>query len=245
MKFRRAGDGHDPWLLREQPGEGHLRGRRLLLVADALEQVDEGLILAHRFGSEARESLAEIAVGELGVLGHRARQETAAERAEGDETDAELFARGEDAVGFDPARPQRIFVLQRRDRLHGVRAADGLGTRLGHTEMPDLARGDELLDRAGHVLDRHVRVDPMLVEQVDEVEAEPLQRGVGHASDILGPAVHAVRLAVGKGEAELGSDHHAVAHGLERFADNLLVGERAVGFGGVEESDATFHRLAE
>ena len=39
-------------------------------------------------------------------------------------------------------------------------------------------------------------------------------------------------------EAELGRDHHLIANGRERFADELLVGERTVRLGGVEERDA-------
>ena len=46
-------------------------------------------------------------------------------------------------------------------------AADGLHAGLRKTEVLDLAFGDQLLDGAGDVLDRHVRVDPVLVEQVD------------------------------------------------------------------------------
>src|SRR3954452_12835176 len=40
-----------------------------------------------------------------------------------------LLAGLEDAVRLRPARPQRVLVLERGDRLHGVRAADGPRTR--------------------------------------------------------------------------------------------------------------------
>ena len=68
-----------------------------------------------------------------------------------------------------------------------------------------------------------------------------LQRGLGDLLDVLGPAVHAAlpgldaRVEV---EAELGGDHDLVADRRERLADQLLVRERAVGLGGVEEGDA-------
>ena len=80
------------------------------------------------------------------------------------------------SLGLAP--PQRIFALQGGNGLHGVGAADRLDAGLGQAEMLDLAFRDQLLDRAGHVLDRHVRVDPVLVEQVDRLDAEPLQRAV-------------------------------------------------------------------
>ena len=56
--------------------------------------------------------------------------------------------------------------------LDGVGAADGRGAGLGQAEVPDLAGRDELLDRAGDVLDGHLRVDAVLVEQVDDVGAK-------------------------------------------------------------------------
>jgi hypothetical protein len=43
-----------------------------------------------------------------------------------------------------------------------VRAPDGLDAGLGQAEVLDLPIGDELLDGAGDVLDRGLRVDPVL-----------------------------------------------------------------------------------
>jgi hypothetical protein len=40
MQLGAAGNRHDPRLLRQQPGERDLRGRRLLLACDALQQID-------------------------------------------------------------------------------------------------------------------------------------------------------------------------------------------------------------
>ena len=50
------------------------------------------------------------------------------------------------------------------------------GSRLRDAEVLHLAGLDEFLDRARHVLDRHLGVDPMLVVEVDGLDAEPLQR---------------------------------------------------------------------
>ena len=60
-------------------------------------------------------------------------------------------------------------------------AADRLRARLRQAEVPDLAFRDQLPDGAGDVLDRHVRVDAVLVEQVDAIGPQPLQRRVGDA----------------------------------------------------------------
>ena len=139
-------------------------------------------------------------------------------------------------------------LCTRRDRLHRVGAADGRGAGLGQAEVLHLARVDQLLDRAGDVLDRHVGVDPVLVEQVDRgrsaaAAARP-RRPAGCARAGCRPRRAACRRRIDV-EAELGGDHHLVADRRQRLADQLLVGERAVDLGGVEERDAAVDRGAD
>src|SRR5204863_4311645 len=104
VQLRRAGDRDDPRLLREQPGERDLRGRRVLPLSDALEEVDERAVRRPRAGvGEARHGVAKVAALELGALVDRAGEEPLAERAERDEADAELLERGQDrALRFAP-----------------------------------------------------------------------------------------------------------------------------------------------
>jgi hypothetical protein len=71
MQLRRAGDRHDPRLLRQQPGERDLRRGCLLFVGNALEQVNERLVFLHRLRREARKNLAEVIFAEFGFLRHR------------------------------------------------------------------------------------------------------------------------------------------------------------------------------
>ena len=108
---------------------------------------------------------------------------------------------------------------------------------------------DQFLHRTGHVLDRHVGIDAVLVEQVDGLDPEPLERALGRLLDVLRPAVQA-RLArplvvSAQVEPELGGDHHLLAERGERFADEFLVRERAVHLGGVEERHPAVHRRVE
>ena len=119
-------------------------------------------------------------------------------------------------------------------------AADGVGTGFGEPEVGDLAGGDEVLDGAGDVLDRDGRVDTVLVEQVDALDAESLQRAVDGLADVVRPAVEAATFSGLWVEAppELGGDDDLVADRTECFTDECLVGERAVDLGGVEERDA-------
>ena len=126
-------------------------------------------------------------------------------------------------------------------------AADGLRARLRQAEVTDLALGYQLAHCPGDVLDGDVGVDAVLVEQVDPVGLQPLERRVGHVPDVFRPAVEAAALA-GAGvdvETELGRYHDLIAYRGEGLADEFLVGERPVGFGGVEEGDTLVGRGAD
>jgi len=107
--------------------------------------------------------------------------------------------------------------------------------------MPDLALPDQVFHRAGDVLDRHVRVDAVLIEQIDDAGLEPLERGLRDLFDVLRPAIQAALLACARidVEAETGCDHDLLADRGKRLAHQFLVGERAVDFGGVEKRNAT------
>ena len=112
-----------------------------------------------------------------------AGQEALAKRTERHKTDPQFLEGGQD-VRFDIAEPQRIFALQRGDRLYGVGAADGFGARLRQAEMLDLALGDQLLDRSGHLLDWKFGVGAVLIEQIDRFQAQPFQRAVDGLADL-------------------------------------------------------------
>ena len=129
-------------------------------------------------------------------------------------------------------------------RLHGVGAADRAGGRLGHSVVLDLASIDQRLDRAGELFDRHFGVDPVLVVEVDGVDAEALQRALGRARHLVGAQHPPTRLAFHRVDvlSELGGDDDAVSERCQGLSDELLVGVRAVGLGGVEEGDAAVHR---
>ena len=123
-------------------------------------------------------------------------------------------------------------------------ATNRLHAGLGQTEMPDLAFANQIADRARDVFDRHVRIDAMLIEQIDSVGLEPLQRCLGHVADVGGPAVEARLLAVLELEAELRGDDDLIANRSERLSDEFFVRERPVRFCGVEERHARVDRGA-
>ena len=97
---------------------------------------------------------------------------------------------------------------------------------------------------ARDVLDGDVRVDAVLIEEIDPIGLEPLQRCVGDFPDVRRPAIEPRLLAAFELEPELRGDDHLIAERRQRFADEFFVGERPVGFGGVEEGDATVDSAA-
>jgi hypothetical protein len=108
--------------------------------------------------------------------------------------------------------------------------------------MFDLACIDQFLHRTGHIFDRNVRIDAMLIEQIDTICSESFQRGVGDLLDVFGPAVErrilTLRSIRSDVESELRCDHDLITKRRERFADELFVCERTVDFGRVKKSDA-------
>ena len=93
--------------------------------------------------------------------------------------------------------------------------------------MLDLAFPNQVLHRSGHVFDRHVRIDTVLIEQIDGLDPEPLQRAFDSLFDVFRPAVQARRtgppIAATEVEPELGSDRHLPAERSESFAHELFV----------------------
>src|SRR5258705_13763827 len=104
-----------------------------------------------------------------------------------------------------------------------VGAADGAGSRLRNSEMPNLALRFELHHGANRVLDRHGLVDAMDEVEVDGVGPEPLEALLAGVDDVFRVALGA-RLAVGQTNvAELGGEDVLFAAAFQGATDQLLV----------------------
>src|SRR5437762_4734395 len=190
MEFRGAWDGNDPRLLREQPCERNLSRCRLLPFCDVANQIDQGLIRFARLRREARESVAEIGTVECSVFVDLSCEKASAQRTVRNKADSEFFECRQ-YFRFGVSHPQRVFALDRSDRLDCVCAADRLHARFRKAEVLDLTFANKLLHRSGYLFDRHVRINTVLIEQIDNIGPESLQRSVGDLFDVLWPAVHA------------------------------------------------------
>ncbi len=112
-----------------------------------------------------------------------------------------------------------------------MRATNRLRTSFRQAEVLELACLNQLFHCACDVFDGHVRVKTVLIEQINRLYLEPLERGLGDLLDMLWPTIqpYEARRPIGiKFEPELGGYHHLPAERSEGFADEFFVGERAV-----------------
>src|SRR5450432_3225915 len=240
IQFRGARDGNDPGLLRQQPGQRDLGRGGFLLLGKGAEQIDKCLVGLDRLGRKPRQRTAEVRALKLRSLVNLPRKEPLSQRAVGNQANAQ-FLEGGQYFRFRLAPPERVFTLQYRDGLYGVGSTDRLCGCFGHSEMLDLTGLDQFLDRAGGVLDGHIRVDAVLIEQVDGFELEPQQGAFHGLLDVFGLTVNSggSRLVIfaRQIEAELGGNDHLPAEWGQGLPHQFLVDERAVDFGRVKEGD--------
>src|SRR5438128_1771499 len=125
--------------------------------------------------------------------------------------------------------------------MDAVCASDRLHSGFRKAEVLDLTFLNQVLHSSRHVFDWHVWINAMLIEQIDGIGLESLERRFGDLLDVFWPAIRAALLVTLELEPELGRDHHLITHGWERFANEFFIGERPVGFSSVEERYPAFY----
>ena len=127
--------------------------------------------------------------------------------------------------------------------MHRVRALDGLRCSFREPEVTHLALLDQLRHRAHGVLDRGVRIDAMLIVEINHLDAETAQARLAALPDVLGLAVDAAIAPVLAADvAELGGEDHLIAPAADGASDELLVAAHTVHVGRVEKRDAQIER---
>src|SRR5258708_12604331 len=121
--------------------------------------------------------------------------------------------------------------------MDGMGSANVFNARFGQTEEAYFAFTHEIADGPGDILHRHGPVYPMLVEQIDVIDAEPEKRCVGDLTDVFGPTIGSTGRALRKVPTEFRRHNGLVAAPLERPAEEFLVGIGAIGLRSVEEVD--------
>ena len=156
---------------------------------DLSNEIDERLTRDPCVVSKPRDRPAKIVCSEARRRIDGSGQEPFAERAERDQPDAEFLQYRQDLSLRLPG-PQRVLALQRGHRKHAMGSPDRRNARFGQPEMPNLAFADEVLDRARHILHRHLWVDAMLVVQVDVLGTESPQAPLEGLTNLRRATVH-------------------------------------------------------
>ena len=187
---------------------------------------------------KARKAAPDVVRFERLGVADRAGQKPASERSIRDEANPELAADRKHRL-FALAGPQRVLALKRGDRMRRVRAPDRVGTRLGETEEANLALGDQLTHRAHRLLDRHGRVDPVQIVEVDRLDAEPRETRLAARPHAQRAGIDVDRHAAGRigKEPEFGREHDTGPPIANRSSDEMLVRAPAVRVGRIEQRD--------
>src|SRR6185437_12943877 len=164
---------NNPRLLRKQPGECDLSGRCLFVLREFNQQIDQGLTRLSILRVKARNGVAEIRTVEFCCFVDLAREKARAQRAKWNESNPKLFERRQEGL-FWLSPPQRVLTLNRSHWLDRMGAPDGLHSCFRKTEMLHFARPNQVFDRSGYVFNGNVGIDPMLIQQVDDIDLESL-----------------------------------------------------------------------
>ena len=97
-------------------------------------------------------------------------------------------------------------------------ATDGACAGFRQSPVQYLSLLHQILDRAGDLFHRHVRIDTVLVQEVDTVCTQPPERPFHRTADMVGSAVECGRLAFLHAEAELRTDFYLVTERGETSA---------------------------
>jgi hypothetical protein len=102
----------------------------------------------------------------------------------------------------------------------------------------------QLSHRSDRVFNGRIRVDTVLVIQIDVVYAETTQAGFAGRAHIVWFPTHTAHLGI-RGiahDAKLGRQHDPVALAFDRLPNQFLVRVRAIHVRGIEKVDAQFQR---
>ncbi len=125
--------------------------------------------------------------------------------------------------------------------MYGMCPTNGGGADFRQAIVANLAFANQILQCADDIFDRHVQVNPVLIEQVDIVRPQAFQRGFRDCTNGCRTAVSADDAAVLQLEAKLGGNDQVFSIRSQGFAQQNFVGVRAVSLRRVEEVDPAFN----
>src|SRR5205085_8739239 len=131
--------------------------------------------------------------------------------------------------------------------MHGMRPPDGVRTCFGQTEIAHLAGANQLSHRTNGFFNRCLRIDPMLVIEVDAIKTEPAQTRFARLLHVLRFAANSAktrRVWIAQ-DSELRRDDNAMAFAANSASEQLLIRVRTINVGGIEESNSKVDRAVD
>src|SRR5437762_13748601 len=121
--------------------------------------------------------------------------------------------------------------------MHRMRASDTNGAGFGQTEITHLAGANQLRHRAYGFVDGCLRIDPMLIIEIDAINAEPAQARFARLLHIHRFPVNPAkpwRIRVAQ-DSELCRDNHAMAFVANAASEQMFIRVRTINVGGIEK----------
>ncbi|MNI29551.1 hypothetical protein D3C73_833710 [compost metagenome] len=230
--------------LGQHPRQRQLARRHAFFCRQRLYLLHQQQVFREVFALKARAETTVIVGREIIRAFQRAGQKPSAQWAIRHKGDAQALAGRQATVFFLIAAPQRVLALQRTDRMNLVRSLQGRRRGLAQAQITHLAGTDQFGHGADGFFDGHLRIDTVLVIQVEGVHAQAFQAAVDGLANVFRPTVDAPGSGVRRvaDDTELAGQEHLVALAGNGLADQLFIGVRAVHIGGIEQVDTQFQR---
>src|ERR1051325_1164994 len=240
----RAGNRHDIVGLGEHPREGELCRRAMFLARQFFHPLYHVEIALEIFPLKSRRRSPVIVGWQVLEALEFPGEKTTAQRRVRDKANSQFAARGQDAVVLRIARPERVFRLHGSNGMDRVGAANRLCARLRQAEEPHFTCAHQLGHRANRLFNRRIRIDAMLVIEIDYLYVESLQTGFARRAHVIRSAADAAvfRPIWIAQDPELCRDNGLLAATAQRAADQLLVRVRSVNICRIKEIDAQLER---
>ena len=123
---------------------------------------------------------------------------------------------------------QVVPVLHGRDRGDGSGRPDLVDADVGEPDEADLALALESDQLADLLLERHLGIDAVELEERDLLQPQPPEAHLALLAQVLGPADGDPEVGPGAHQPGLGGDHELAGIGVEGGPDQLLADVGAV-----------------
>src|SRR5436190_8133171 len=239
----RSRNGHDIFALRQHPGQRQLRRLNALLFCDFSHPPHQIKILLEILSLKTGRLPPVIVFGQVFESFELTGKKSTTQRTVRNEPNSQLSAGGENLV-LGIARPEGIFGLQGSDGMNLHSSSQRLRSRFREPDMADFAFLHELRHCAYGLFNWRIRIDAMLVVQVDTVYTEAPQTSLARFANVFRLAVYTPHLWVGwiANNAEFCGDHNLIALAFDGFPDQFLVGVWPVRVRCIEKSNTEFER---